>query len=406
MYYVLNSNVYLVNGKSKSCIYDLNKSKLYSINKVLAEKLEMVNNGLLIKNTVDEELKKVFDKFSELEIMRLSESIETHYIQEIKRNDSVCKFAWIEITNKCNMKCLHCYNDSHLQRDNIMSLEDFKLVVDNLISLKIRSIQIIGGEPFYDKDNLKNMLNYVIGKFDFIEIFTNGTLIPDIWFEYLKKNYIHIALSIYSYDADMHDKVTGAIGSFEKTSITIEKLKKYDIPYRVCNVLIKNIDIGTKNNHLYTLRDDKDIVRMSGRASLSLLSDELIKKKLITKKTFAEPLKKSFCSRLVSGHNCFNDKIYISANLEVFPCVMERRIKHCMIKENNKITLDDNIRFFVKDKINECSECEYRYACFDCRPNSLSNNILEKPWYCTYSPLNGEWENEDEFILKLRKKWD
>ncbi len=109
---------------------------------------------------------------------------------------------------------------------------------------------------------------------------------------------------------------------------------------------------------------------------------------------------------MLSGHNCFRDKIYISVNMEVFPCVMERRFKHCVIDEQNKIVLDDSIRYFTKDKVNECSYCEYRYACFDCRPNSLSDNIVEKPWYCTYNPKHGEWIDEDKFIVELREKWE
>ena len=69
----------------------------------------------------------------------------------------------------------------------------------------------------------------------------------------------------------------------------------------------------------------------------------------------------------------------------------------CIVKANKK-------NKFTKDKIEECSECEYRYACFDCRPNSLSRKISEKPWYCTYNPLTGNWEDIDGFILNLKGK--
>lgn len=406
MYYVLNSNVYVVNGKARSCIYDLNTSKLYSINKALAKKIDLVNNGQICEKTVERELKIVLDEFINKGLVKLSELSKTNLIYEIKEYDLGCQFAWIEITNKCNLRCIHCYNESDIRCDSIMSLSNFKLVIDSLLELGVRKIQIIGGEPFYDIKKLRDMLDYAIGKFEFIEIFTNGTMISDNWFDYLAENNIHMALSVYSYRSEMHDKVTGSKGALEKTNKTIEKLKKCGIPYRVCNVLMNNIDIGKKTTDLYTLREDKDVVRMSGRANFSLLSNELIKKKLITKRTFQDPIKKSFCSRLISGHNCFRDRIYISANLEVFPCVMERRLKHCIIDEQNQITLDDNIRYYTKDKVNECSDCEYRYACFDCRPNSLSENLVEKPWYCTYNPMLGEWKDEDKFIVELIEKWD
>ena len=111
MYYTLNNNVYIVNGRSKSCIYDLSKSKLYSINKNLAKKIEMVNMGEICEKNIEDELRIVFDEFVDRGLIKLSELPETHQIDEIREYDSGCKFAWIEITTKCNLKCIHCYNE-------------------------------------------------------------------------------------------------------------------------------------------------------------------------------------------------------------------------------------------------------------------------------------------------------
>ena len=402
MYYTLCEDVFLVDGIKKSCIYDLKGSKLFSINNLLAEKIKLINNGEISESEIDYELKKVVDYFVSEGLIKLSDRPEYHEIHEIKDIDEKCKFAWIEITSKCNLRCKHCYNESDIQCDSIMSLDKFKMVIDALVDMKVPKIQVIGGEPFFDKLTLRAMMDYVIGKFEYIEIFTNGTLFDDTWFEYLAQNNIHIALSVYSYNGNEHDKVTGVSGSWLKTNKTIQRLKDFGISYRVCNVLMKGIELGEKTDQLYTLSEKKDVVRMSGRGNFSLLSDELIKKKLITKETFQKSINKAFCRRLVSGHNCFKDKIYISANLEVFPCVMERRISHCSI-ENGKICLNDEIRFLTKDKVNECSQCEYRYACFDCRPDSLCDNIYAKPWYCTYDPQNGEWQDENDFIENLKK---
>lgn len=405
MYYTLNENVYLVKGKSRSCIYDFNASKLYSINKALEEKLDLVNAGKLRLGDVGGEIKKIFDNLVELKILKLSENHISRYIDKIREQDRECDFAWIEITNRCNLRCIHCYNESNPLDDTVMSIQNYRRVIDCLLKLKVKRIQIIGGEPFFDKYILKQMLDYTIGKFAFIEIFTNGTLISSKWFEYFKKNNIHIALSVYSYNQNEHDKVTKCKGSWEKTNATIERLSSYEIPYRVCNVLMKDVVVGDRTTDLYQLSNEKDIVRMSGRANFSLLSDELIRKKLITKQTFKIPININFCRRLLSGHNCYNGKIYVSSNMEVFPCVMERRLKHCTINQDNGITLDESIQNLNKDKIEGCKYCEYRYACFDCRPNSLSGNLYEKPWYCTYDPLLGEWEDENKFIKLIKEKW-
>ena len=213
MYYSLNKNVYIIEGKSKGCIYDLNKSKLFSVNKALADKLIEINKNGVLVDDVDYELKNILQQLIDNELIKISEIHSSNYIEDIIDEDTGCKFAWIEITNKCNLKCIHCYNESDVHCDNIMSLTDFYKVVDYLIRNRVSKIQITGGEPFLNKDILKQMLDYVIGKFSFIEIFTNGTLITDEWFEYLLKNDIHIALSVYSYNPQMHDSVTSTLNN-------------------------------------------------------------------------------------------------------------------------------------------------------------------------------------------------
>lgn len=404
MYYRLCDDVYIVDGAVKSCLYDLKNARLYSINKNLANEINMINSGGIEEKNVDIELKTVLNTFIEKNIVKLSDKPNSHYIEEIREENHGCRFAWIEITTKCNLRCIHCYNESDVHCDSIMTLEQFQKVIDLLLKMNVPKIQIIGGEPFFDRKILRSMLDYIIGKFEYIEIFTNGTLITDEWFKYLAKNNIHIALSVYSYDESMHDKVTREKGSWLRTNRTIEKLSENGIPYRVCNVLMKDIELGEKKSDLYTLSKERDVVRMSGRASFELMTDTLIKKKLITKKTFQKPIRKELCKRIISGHNCFHNKIYVSANLEVFPCVMERRVRHCLISEGNTIQLDNKIRDLTKDCISGCSQCEYRYACFDCRPDSLTEDIYAKPWYCTYVPDQGKWQNEEEFILKLKNQ--
>ena len=403
MYYSLCKNVYLVKGIRRSCIYDFNTLRLYSLSNALANVIDLANNGKLDVDQEDENLCGVLKDFVKLGILHSTEVPISRSIEELKK-ELKTKFAWIEITNRCNLRCRHCYNKSEPHCQNVMSLSDFKLVIDSLLKIGVQRIQLIGGEPFFEKTLLKDMLDYVVGKFHFIEIFTNGTLITQDWVNYIAKNKIHVALSVYSYNEYDHDRVTTVAGSWEKTNITIKKLREKNVRYRVCNILMKNIATGTKQNDLYDLSKKQDIVRMSGRANFSLLTDDLIRKKLITKSTFSKPLRKSLCVAMISGHNCFKTKIYISANMEIYPCVMERRLKHGVINEQG-ITLDNSILNFNKDSIHECCNCEFRYTCFDCRPNSLSGDVFEKPWYCTYNPAEGKWEDSEAFIKKLRAKW-
>ena len=310
MFYSLVKNVYFVKGAKNGCIYDFNCSKLYSVNQQLSEQMSFIAKGMMSCNKVEKTLQNTLDQLVELNVLSITEYPVPTDIKEIGKQTFDCEFAWIEITRDCNLRCVHCYNEAENNTREIMPFDDYVFIIEELVNLGVKKIQFIGGEPFYYSQLLKKMLEYAIGKFEFIEIFTNGTLIQDNWYEFLSQNKIHIALSMYSTYSTEHDKVTGIVGSWEKAQITLSKLRSYKIPCRVCSVLMKDIDIGEIHRYQWGTKAKQDIVRLSGRADFSLLSEKLLKKKLITKKSFQKPINKYFCGFLVSGHNCFGRCIF------------------------------------------------------------------------------------------------
>ncbi|MBQ7652256.1 MAG: SPASM domain-containing protein, partial [Victivallales bacterium] len=100
--------------------------------------------------------------------------------------------------------------------------------------------------------------------------------------------------------------------------------------------------------------------------------------------------------------NCFSKYFYIGSNLEVYPCVMERRFSHGNLagKKLSEI-VDQSLLNFSKEQVKGCRDCEYRFACLDCRPDSLSGDKYEKSWFCLYDEQNGVWRDSDERIKEL-----
>ena len=396
----LEQNVYLVDGAKNAAFYDLSKGKLYQLSedaKILIHK-SLENQ----KNDFNSSEIAFLNELCQKELLT-ENYVESHCISDLIEKKKI-EFVWIEITNCCNLKCVHCYNEADSKCEKVMAFEAFKHIINELVRFGIRKIQIIGGEPFILGEKLFEYLEYCKNKFDLIEIFTNGTLIKAEWFSYLKKNNIHIALSVYSYIEKEHNKVTQISTSWAKTNDSIRKLEREGIPYRVKNVIMNNIKIGRHTNEPYILSYKKDIVRLTGRAQINLLSTELIKRKLIVKNNLARKITKEFVKKCISGHNCFSSRLYFSVDLDVYPCVMERRISHGNIR-NQKLSsiIKKNIVNFNKDYIKECKDCEFRYCCFDCRPDSNGKKIYEKPWFCTYKPLEGLWENDlTSFINNLK----
>jgi hypothetical protein len=42
-----------------------------------------------------------------------------------------------------------------------------------------------------------------------------------------------------------------------------------------------------------------------------------------------------------------------------------------------------------------------RYTCFDCRPDVIGENLYQKPWFCSYDPYTGQWQDLKVMFDKL-----
>lgn len=403
MYYSLNDDIYVVSGAKYSCIYDLPNNKLHKISKDAYDLLIRVSNGDDIDNTQEEQFLKSLASLGIVHLVtspiKSSKSIEDVF--SYKRN---IDFAWIELTNICNLRCIHCYNEHAQCSKDHLSLEDFKWVVDQLCSIGIEKIQLIGGEPFLiNKGILFEMMDYLSSRVKGFELFTNGTVATDDDWKMIKERYsnVSVATSLHSYLKEEHEKVTQVEDSYNKTVKTLKLLNELNIPHRFVGTYIAGINISKDDTIGQPSR--RDYVRLSGRASLGLYNDELLKKRLISEKTLhSGDLRKTLKS--IYEENCFSTHLYVGADMNVYPCPMERRVCHGNLKGNYiKDILKSQILHFTKNEVEGCKDCEYRYICRDCRPDSLTGNFNEKPWYCTYNPYSGEWESFEDFKIRINK---
>jgi len=81
------------------------------------------------------------------------------------------------ITRTCNLKCVHCYNDSGADKAcDELSTAQAKAVIDNLAAFGVPSVLFSGGEPLMRPD-LFELIEYTVGRGLRAVISTNGTLI-------------------------------------------------------------------------------------------------------------------------------------------------------------------------------------------------------------------------------------
>lgn len=83
-----------------------------------------------------------------------------------------------ELTYRCNLKCIHCYNPPDQGKEKLTTPEILKTIYD-LCAFGFKEIHITGGEPFMHPD-LIQILTYANNLGVKVLLETNGTLLLDI----------------------------------------------------------------------------------------------------------------------------------------------------------------------------------------------------------------------------------
>lgn len=145
---------------------------------------------------------------------------------------SSLEFLWLEITPRCNLHCQHCYVESSPWLKDPM-IVDWTSMLKQAYELGCRKVQFIGGEPMYNP----HLEDYVIKArslgFDFIEIYTNLTLLNAESLATFSACKVHFATSFYSLNKAVHDLITGIRGSFERTLNGIDKVMAEGLSLRI-----------------------------------------------------------------------------------------------------------------------------------------------------------------------------
>jgi len=135
-----------------------------------------------------------------------------------------------EITNVCNLKCLHCYkNASEVMQKGELSTEEIKKVINQLARQKVFWLAITGGEPLMKKD-IFEILRYASSKKIQLMLSTNGTLMDEEKAKRLKEaGVMSIQVSIDGIGT-AHDAFRGKEGTFERAVNAVKLLIDAGIP--------------------------------------------------------------------------------------------------------------------------------------------------------------------------------
>jgi radical SAM protein with 4Fe4S-binding SPASM domain len=156
----------------------------------------------------------------------------------------------LELTLKCNMRCIHCGSAAGNIRQDELSTEEWIKVCRDASKIGCKLITFLGGEPFLRKDWIEianNIKDFGMN----VSIITNGFAIDDKIVTQLKEIQPYtVAISIDGSIPGTHDTIRQVKGSYEKCLSSLELLTKNTIPTSiVTTVHKKNI------KELPTMRD-------------------------------------------------------------------------------------------------------------------------------------------------------
>lgn len=408
-YLNLSYDVAHVTGSYNSALYDLRKQRIFSLDNDATKLLKVLLSGLPIEGLLrqrpnaEEFINYLLDK----NLAKVEESRINHN-EHLDNNAPTPKLeiAWIELGTHCNHRCMHCYNFSGSGKSSLsqLNIETLKKAISELYSANVKVLKFLGGEPLVFKDELYELIEYAKSfAFNTIAIHTNGTLITQEWCQFFKTNDIVVDVTVYGHTAELHDTATAVKGSFEKTIRGLKLLQEKHINSSVNLIVMPHNETSlTETTKFYKTNFPEfsfgyDYLRPSGRGiSIYKQFQFLYLNRYQEHDTFFQGISRDEFLTRKSFNPCLKDKITVTESGDVFPCIMTRESTGNIRNQSiSSIILSPSFKSFREltlDKVSECQDCEFRYACTDCRPIPIGVGLgkYAKPPECRYNPYTGD----------------
>lgn len=154
--------------------------------------------------------------------------------------------ATIELTYRCNERCGHCYLATYDDREDgrpPLTVEEWKRIFDELAEAGTLVLIFIGGEAMMHP-HFWELADDASNKNFGVSLITNGLLVDEKAADKMAElRFYQVAISIYSMDPAVHDRMTRRKGSHHKAMLAVERLRKRGIEVIVnCLLTSENID--------------------------------------------------------------------------------------------------------------------------------------------------------------------
>lgn len=310
-------------------------------------------------------------------------------IYQITRQNYIPIKCTYDIIYRCNLKCVHCFQENNINNRFEPSFEDIVNTVSELKKIGCMELLLSGGEVFLRNDIfelLEFLKNIKMG----VVLFTNGTLLDENKVIKLSKMYVfYVGISIYGSNEYVHDSITQVNGSFQKSINAIKLLKKYGVRVvgKIVAMKCNAHDIKNTIDMLRGLDVEYEISPFISEGvynDVKPLKNRMTDEQIISCARATRPLSEAYSptssqnieEQLLCGAGSVT--MHIAANGDVFPCMsIYRTAGNAYNHSLSEIWRNaDVFRKFrnIKYVDSECSRCVNANICTRCPGVALEEN--------------------------------
>ena len=148
----------------------------------------------------------------------------------------------IELTHRCNLRCVHCYLGPEPAVDEAqkheMDTHRVLSVIDEITDAGCLFLVLTGGEPLLRTD-FAALYRHAKSNGLLVTVFTNGTLLTDSILDLFSDLPPHtVEITLYGASAQTYEKITGVKGSYDKCLKGIRRLLERNIDVRLKTILM------------------------------------------------------------------------------------------------------------------------------------------------------------------------
>lgn len=317
---------------------------------------------------------------------------------EASKRVGIPTYCTVELLASCNLKCPHCYV-THTRPANL-TLEVLTDFFDQLAQLGTFGMTFTGGEIGLCGD-LFQVIAAARRRYFAVHLLSNGTRWgPEEWDQIAELGVVGVRITLYAVTASVHDAITQAPGSCERTMATVNGLLERGVEVALSvPVMKRNVNHVSEVLGLAELRGlsvvvDANIICTDAgdRAPKATMAsfEEL-------ERMWADPIVKRWARRRVPEKACIAHETtrrpcgvgefgcFIKCTGEVLPCVSWPYSAGSILAQRfidvwQRSPVFAQARSITNASLGPCVSCDVRAFCTPCAASNLQENgSLGKP---------------------------